>query len=345
MKKFVCLVVAVLLSANVIACPDGVYIYDEECDCYEDSGSDYYDSDYCDDSYSYDCSWDSYQGYYKANVMAHWANVRDACGNIIGTVGQGDAVEVIGTCADNPSRSLVYNPCTGSYGTIASVYIYGGTAYEYENPTEYSGAYNCYSDAYIGCYNETPCETYYEAPTCPYVTGYDGIIYDETTPWACDNLEAYYEEENYPYEYYEEEYYEDDDESYFSFYGDDEIWVDVDISSQTINIYNGNVVILSGACVTGMSGVSDTPCGQYTILGKQRNATLVGADYECPVDYWMPFTESGCGFHDASWRGDFGGDIYEYDGSHGCVNLEEGFVQEMYEIVPEGCRVNVHGLG
>ena len=38
------------------------------------------------------------------------------------------------------------------------------------------------------------------------------------------------------------------------------------------------------------------------------------------VTYWMPFN-GGIGFHDATWRGCFGGQIYIWSGSHGCVNM------------------------
>ena len=37
----------------------------------------------------------------------------------------------------------------------------------------------------------------------------------------------------------------------------------------------------------------------------------------------MPF-DGGIGFHDASWRDEFGGDIYLTDGSHGCINHSTG---------------------
>lgn len=340
MRKFIFAVaLTVSVTATALACP-----YEEEC---YDYGGDVYG---CGSAYWGGACYDQ-----SAEVMAHWANLRDDTGAIIGTVGGGSAVEVIGQCGTNPSRTIIYDYASGSYGTVASVYLYGGSCYQYEHPClgtgnydylsynsygsdcEYGYNYDCSYD-YESSYGSGYCDdgSYYEEVYTPPMD----MVYDESTPWACDNLEAYEAEEGGYVEYD----YEDDD-SYFSFYGDEEIWVDVDVSAQVVNIYQGNNIILSGACVTGTHGVSDTPCGQYYIMGKQQNATLVGADYECPVDYWMPFTESGCGFHDASWRDDFGGDIYEYDGSHGCVNLEEGFVQEMYEIVPEGCRVNVHGLG
>ena len=54
----------------------------------------------------------------------------------------------------------------------------------------------------------------------------------------------------------------------------------------------------------------------------------------------MPFY-NGCGFHDASWRSSFGGDIYKYDGSHGCINLPPSVAPTFYNYVRTGMPVVV----
>ena len=54
----------------------------------------------------------------------------------------------------------------------------------------------------------------------------------------------------------------------------------------------------------------------------------------------MPFY-GGCGFHDASWRSNFGGTIYKYDGSHGCVNLPSSIAGSFYSYVQTGMPVVV----
>ena len=68
------------------------------------------------------------------------------------------------------------------------------------------------------------------------------------------------------------------------------------------------------------------------------NVTLKGADYESPVTYWMPFN-GGIGLHDATWRSRFGGSIYYYSGSHGCVNLPYSAAADIYSIVEAGMPV------
>lgn len=65
-----------------------------------------------------------------------------------------------------------------------------------------------------------------------------------------------------------------------------------------------------------------------------------GNSYQSFVNFWMPFNE-GVGLHDASWRGSFGGDIYLYSGSHGCVNLPYSSAASLYEMVEIGTPVLV----
>ena len=46
----------------------------------------------------------------------------------------------------------------------------------------------------------------------------------------------------------------------------------------------------------------------------------------------MPFAYN-VGFHDASWRSQFGGEYYKTSGSHGCLNLPGEVARQLYEMV------------
>ena len=113
----------------------------------------------------------------------------------------------------------------------------------------------------------------------------------------------------------------------------------VDISSQTLIVYDNVDEILKSRVVTGKKS-TPTDLGFFSIYSKERNRTLIGADYKTFVKYWMGFN-GGEGFHDASWRNKFGGDIYIKKGSHGCVNLPESFAKELYNEVSIGDKVLV----
>ena len=81
-----------------------------------------------------------------------------------------------------------------------------------------------------------------------------------------------------------------------------------------------------------------SPAGVFDITYKTTNATLRGGDYEQFVYYWMPFF-GNYGMHDATWRWQFGGNIFMTDGSHGCLNLPLDAAATIYSYMYEGYPV------
>ena len=114
----------------------------------------------------------------------------------------------------------------------------------------------------------------------------------------------------------------------------------VDIEDQMVYVYENGECVHSASCVTGKAGVSDTPKGEFEIQAKETQTVLQGKNYNCPVDYWMPFN-GGYGLHDASWRECFGGETYLHDGSHGCVNLDDDTAEFIYNNCSIGTKVIV----
>ena len=129
--------------------------------------------------------------------------------------------------------------------------------------------------------------------------------------------------------------------------------IDVNLSTQYARLYdaNGRVIwrsyIVSGNTAEGRS----TPTGTYAINANMaRDTVLVGADedhdgepdYRSKVSYWMPFIGNSVGLHDATWRYSFGGSIYSYAGSHGCVNLPYQDAKALWDLVRVGDKVVVH---
>jgi lipoprotein-anchoring transpeptidase ErfK/SrfK len=140
--------------------------------------------------------------------------------------------------------------------------------------------------------------------------------------------------------------------------------VEVNLSKQHLWMYKKGKVVLESDVVSGTSGAHATPDGAYFILDKARNVVLRGPqvktkakkdkkgkvikpakteyEWESPVSYWMPLTYEGIGLHDASWRGAFGGSIWTYNGSHGCINLPVSFAPKLYDKVKVGTPVAVY---
>ena len=66
-----------------------------------------------------------------------------------------------------------------------------------------------------------------------------------------------------------------------------------------------------------------------------------GSRYASYVEYWMPFN-GGIGFHDASWRSIFGGNIYLTNGSHGCVNMPRNSAEILYDYIDSSMPIFVY---
>ena len=130
-------------------------------------------------------------------------------------------------------------------------------------------------------------------------------------------------------------------------------YIDIDISEQYVRMYGDDgSLVWESACVTGQPSENwGTPYGVYAINGNMtRDTVLIGLDwdedgepdYKTPVSYWMPFIGNLVALHDAQ-RYNFGGDIYLWNGSHGCVNLPYDKAQALYSLVQVGDVVVVHG--
>lgn len=130
-------------------------------------------------------------------------------------------------------------------------------------------------------------------------------------------------------------------------YGDDDIgdtYVEVNLTAQHLFFYKEGSLILESDFVSGnLTKNNGTPTGTYPVQYKEREATLVGEDYETPVEYWMPFN-GNIGLHDASWRSDFGKAYYLTSGSHGCINMPPSAAKTMYENISRGVAVVVYEL-
>ncbi len=130
-------------------------------------------------------------------------------------------------------------------------------------------------------------------------------------------------------------------------YGDDDIgntYVEINLTAQHLFFYKEGELIVESDFVSGnVSKDFGTPVGTYPIQYKENDATLVGEDYETPVKYWMPFNRN-IGLHDATWRSEFGKDIYLTKGSHGCINMPPKNAKKVFENIRRGVAVVVYEL-
>lgn len=117
-------------------------------------------------------------------------------------------------------------------------------------------------------------------------------------------------------------------------------YVVVSIKNQELWVVRkGKVAVHLTDVVTGTENKSNaTPKGVWYIMYKESPSVLRGynddgSKYASKVPYWMPFTLSGCGLHDASWRSDWSKSAYLTGGSHGCVNIRPAEIRSVWNNV------------
>ena len=116
-------------------------------------------------------------------------------------------------------------------------------------------------------------------------------------------------------------------------YYEDEVWVP-DVVSEYANTYgtimvvdltnqhayccvNGEV-IADADCVSGDLYSSPTPTGLYSVWYKRSDFYMRDVYYTS----YAAFFNGEIALHDAdAWRSEYGGAIYQGNGSHGCINL------------------------
>lgn len=125
-------------------------------------------------------------------------------------------------------------------------------------------------------------------------------------------------------------------------YGKNDIgdtYIEVDMTEQKMYYYEKGALKLETEIVTGnMRRRMGTPEGVNFVYNKQKNRVLRGPGYASPVKFWMP-VKGGIGIHDAGWRKEFGGDIYQTAGSHGCINTPKDKMEELFDCVQIGTPV------
>jgi lipoprotein-anchoring transpeptidase ErfK/SrfK len=114
-------------------------------------------------------------------------------------------------------------------------------------------------------------------------------------------------------------------------------YAEISLAEQRMWIYKDGKEVFTTNVVTGNHGTGeDTLKGVWYVLYKRSPYVLEGnrvggSDYAIEVNYWVPFTNSGQGFHDASWRTNWSSNAYLTNGSGGCVNVSPSVMKQVYD--------------
>lgn len=116
-------------------------------------------------------------------------------------------------------------------------------------------------------------------------------------------------------------------------------YIEVDMTEQMMYYYlNGKLEIETPIVTGNTSRRMGTPSGVNYVYLKQTNRILRGEGYASHVNFWMP-VKGNIGIHDASWRSKYGGEIYQTNGSHGCINTPYDAMTKIYDMVEVGTPV------
>lgn len=112
--------------------------------------------------------------------------------------------------------------------------------------------------------------------------------------------------------------------------------IEVDISEQTMTLYENGVPIDTFLVTTGKPG-DDTPLGDFTIYEKFTKLDMRGPDYFVPGVPWVMVFQGDYTVHGNYWATAFG-----QQSSRGCVGLPPDTAQRVFEWTPRGTPISIH---
>ncbi len=119
-----------------------------------------------------------------------------------------------------------------------------------------------------------------------------------------------------------------------------ERWIDVNLSTQTLTAYQGNMPVYRTLVSTGKAA-TPTVTGSFPIYVKYQASRMrggYGADYyDLPNVPYVMYFYGGYGLHGTYWHNNFGTPL-----SHGCVNLSIPDAQWLYNWASIGTEVRIH---
>lgn len=123
-------------------------------------------------------------------------------------------------------------------------------------------------------------------------------------------------------------------------------YIEVDLTNQQWWYYKNGKKKRHGYIVSGQttSAARTTLPGVYKLWHKATNYRMKdsnadGESWDTKCNYWNNISLCGIGMHDSTWRGAFGGEIYKYNGSHGCINMTYDDAKYIYDNIPLGIPV------
>lgn len=113
-------------------------------------------------------------------------------------------------------------------------------------------------------------------------------------------------------------------------------WIEVNLTEQTLTAWQGDVAVMHTYISSGRSA-TPTVTGHFRVGTKYSSQRMTGPGYDLPGVPWVMYFYGGYAIHGAYWHNNFGTPM-----SHGCVNMDTGEAQLLYNWAPAGTEVYVH---
>ncbi len=118
--------------------------------------------------------------------------------------------------------------------------------------------------------------------------------------------------------------------------GENDKWIDVNLSNQTLTAYEGQTAVLTTRVSTGTYW-TPTVVGTFKIYVKYTSAPMSGPGYYLPNVPYVMYFYRGYGIHGTYWHNSFGTPM-----SHGCINMTTEEAQWLFNWAPVGTTVVTH---
>ncbi len=114
-----------------------------------------------------------------------------------------------------------------------------------------------------------------------------------------------------------------------------ERWIEVILSTQTLNAYEGERLVRSWKVSTGLPR-TPTPVGDFRIWVKLRYDDMEGPGYYLPNVPYVMYFYGGYGIHGVYWHANFGHPM-----SHGCINMPTDGAAWLFDWASVGTLVRI----
>ena len=113
-------------------------------------------------------------------------------------------------------------------------------------------------------------------------------------------------------------------------------WIEVDLSTQTLTAWQGDVPVMYSTISSGKQG-TPTVTGRFQVGTKYTSQRMYGPGYDIPGVPWVMYFFADYAIHGAYWHNAFGTPT-----SHGCVNMRPAEAEALWNWAPPGTEVWVH---